>query len=94
MVLVKTQEFVKPFQLQTGMRQVGRVSVGKVGENPFHFDIGTQQRSLLDCMSAVIMDPDPFHPGVNLQVDFRLHAHLTGDRLNLFQAFHRRSRQG
>ena len=93
MVLVETQDFVKPFQLQTGMRQVARIGISKVGENPFDFYMPALQRRRLKKVRAVIVNADPLHARVDLQMDFCFDVYLRCDRVDLLQTFYRRSGQ-
>ena len=91
--LVEAQHLVEALQLQAGMRQVAGIGIGKVRKDPFDFHMSAFQRRFLEQVRAVIVNADPFHAGVNLQMHFGPDAQLRRDRIDLLQALHRRSGQ-
>ena len=65
---------MEAFELQPGVREIGCVGVCEVSEDAFHVDVLCLQRRFEQLLRRVPVDADALHPGIDLEMDARLHA--------------------
>ncbi len=84
---------MEALELQPRVGLVGRVGVGKMGEDTLDLEVLAGQRGFQQVDGAVVVNADALHAGVDLQVHLGPHAHRPRRLLDLAQLLHRRRGQ-
>ena len=81
-------------ELQPRRGEVGGVGVGEVRVDALHVAVPALGRPLQQPLGAVVVDADPLHARVDLQVHGGGDAHLAGDPVDLLELVDRRRGEG
>ena len=92
--LVEAQHLVEALELQPRGRQVLGIGIGEVRVDALDLDVRRARGRLEQGSGAVVVDADPLHAGVDLEVDARLAAVSRGRLLDVGEPRERGHREG